>query len=164
MAAEAPPATEVAQTVVPAPPVTPDEPAAPPAPAPGGKAAGKDAKKPSGGKDAKKKPKREAASAAASDGPSVAAHPRAARQVQRAKAWGGLAGFALGGYLSLPTTTLADAGLRALIAGVVCYVAAWAAGVFVWRHLVVLEIKSREHQLLAAELAARQSSQGPPER
>lgn len=86
----------------------------------------------------------------ASGSPSVAAHPRAARSVARVKGWGGLAGFAIAGYLSLPTGTLADAGLRALVAGSVCYVVAWAGAVFVWRRLVVLEIKSREQQLLAA--------------
>ncbi len=57
----------------------------------------------------------------------------------------------LGGYLSLPTNTLAAAGLRALIAGVVCYVAAWAGAVFLWRRLVMLEIKGREQQLMAAQ-------------
>ena len=53
----------------------------------------------------------------------LAEHPRATRGVARAKAWGGLAGFLIGGYLSLPTQTLAGAGLRALAAGMVCYVA-----------------------------------------
>lgn len=86
----------------------------------------------------------------ASGAPSVAAHPRAARSVARAKGWGGLAGFLIAGYLSLPTGTLAGAALRALVAGSVCYVAAWAGAVFVWRRLVVLEIKNREQQLLAA--------------
>ena len=88
----------------------------------------------------------------------MAAHPRAARGVARAKGWGGLAGFLLGGYLSLPTNTIADAGLRALAAGVVCYVAAWAGAVFLWRRLVMLEIKGREQQLLAASQAARAPS------
>jgi predicted lipid-binding transport protein (Tim44 family) len=83
-------------------------------------------------------------------GPSVAAHPRASNQVSRAKGWGGLCGFLLGGYLSLPTNTLADAGVRALVAGVACYVVAWAAAVFVWRRLIVLEIKRREQELIAA--------------
>jgi hypothetical protein len=82
--------------------------------------------------------------------PSVAAHPRAARAVARAKGWGGLAGFVLGGYLSLPTNTLAGAGLRALVAGVVCYVAAWGGAVFLWRRLVMLELKGREQQLVTA--------------
>jgi len=101
-----------------------------------------------GGKGAK-------ASEADGDGPSVAAHPRAARSVARAKGWGGLAGFVLGGYLSLPTNTLVAAGLRALAAGVVCYVATWAGAVFLWRRLVMLEIKGREQQLAAAQAAAR---------
>ncbi len=86
------------------------------------------------------------------DGPSVAAHPRAARGVARAKGWGGLAGFVLGGYLSLPTNTLAAAGLRALLAGVVCYVAAWAGAVFLWRRLVMLEIKGASSSCAAARV------------
>ena len=87
--------------------------------------------------------------------PNIAAHPRAARSVARAKGWAGLAGFVLGGYLSLPTNTLAGAGVRALVAGVVCYVAAWGGAVFVWRRLVMLELRSREHQVAAAVQAAR---------
>jgi hypothetical protein len=105
-----------------------------------------------------KKPKKgakgaEDGGASASGAPNVAAHPRAARGVARAKSWGGLVGFVLGGYLSLPTNTLAAAGLRALLAGIACYVAVWAGAVFLWRRLVMLEIKSREQQLLAAAQA-----------
>ncbi len=122
-----------------------------------GDAKAKDAKK--GGKDdkaAKGKGKKGAKEAEPDgDGPSIAAHPRATRAVARAKSWGGLAGFVLGGYLSLPTNTLAGAGLRALIAGVVCYVVVWAGAVFLWRRLVMLEIKSREQQLAAAVQAAQ---------
>jgi hypothetical protein len=114
-------------------------------------------------KDKKGKGKeKKAAEPASADGPSVAAHPRAARAVATAKGWGGVIGFAAGGYLSLPTHTLADAGLRALIAGVVCYVAGWAGAVFVWRRLVVLEIKAREQHLLEmlkARSAGQQTSQ-----
>jgi hypothetical protein len=87
--------------------------------------------------------------------PSIAAHPRATRAVARAKSWGGLAGFVVAGYMALPTNTLAAAGLRALIAGVVCYVVTWAGAVFVWRRLVMLEIKGREQKLLAGMQAAR---------
>jgi hypothetical protein len=88
-------------------------------------------------------------------GPSVAAHPRAARAVARAKAWAGLVGFGLGAYFSLPTGTLAEALARALGAGVVSYVAVWAGAVFIWRRLVILELKGREQQLLAAAQARR---------
>jgi hypothetical protein len=123
----------------------------------------KSAAKESKGKDAKgkkgegKKGKGKGEKAATADGegsPSVAAHPRAARAVAQAKGWGGLAGFFIAGYLSLPTGTLAQAGLRALIAGSVCYVAAWAGAVFVWRRLVIVEIKGREQALLADAQAA----------
>jgi hypothetical protein len=96
--------------------------------------------------------------------PSVAAHPRAAHHVALAKGWGGLVGFVVCGYLSLPTNTFTETGLRALVGGVVCYMVAWAATVFVWRHLVVLEIKSREQELLSAaylEAAGVASSASP---
>jgi predicted lipid-binding transport protein (Tim44 family) len=103
-------------------------------------------------KDSKKDAKKAAKGAATdpSGGPSVAAHPRAARAVARAKGWGALVGFVLGGYLSLSTNTLAMAGLRALVAGLICYVAVWAGAVFIWRRLVMLEIKGRQQKLLSA--------------
>jgi hypothetical protein len=112
-------------------------------------AKGKEAK----GKKGKASGSKSEKGATDASGPSVAAHPRAARSVARAKSWGGLAGFMIAGYLSLPTSTLANAALRALVAGSVCYVAVWAGAVFVWRRLVVLEIKSREQQLLVAAQA-----------
>ncbi len=128
-------------------------------PAAGGKAKGakKSAKDSKGAKDSKASKGAEANA----DGPSVAAHPRAARAVARAKGWGGLAGFLIGGYMSLPTNTVADAMLRALLAGVVCYVTVWAGAVFLWRRLVMLEIKGREQQLIAAALAARAKRELP---
>jgi hypothetical protein len=114
----------------------------------------KDAKKDAKGKDKDAKKAKKGGGDADAGAPNIAAHPRATRGVARAKGWGGLVGFVLGGYLSLPTNTIAAAGLRALLAGVVCYVAAWAGAVFVWRRLVMLEIKGREQQLASAQLAA----------
>jgi|HubBroStandDraft_6_1064221.scaffolds.fasta_scaffold726224_1 hypothetical protein len=107
-------------------------------------------------KDSSSKPAPEA-----SGSPSVAAHPRAARAVAQAKGWGGLAGFFLAGYLSLPTGTLAEAALRALVAGSVCYVAAWGGAVFVWRRLVIIEMKGREQRLAAGAQVAPTSLEGP---
>ena len=125
-------------------------------------------KKPSkpkdGGKgDAKKKDakKAKASGTAAAGGPNVAAHPRAARSTALVKSWCGLIGFLLAGYSSLPTSTLVGVGLRALAAGVICYVAGWGAAVFVWRRLVVLEIKAREQQLVS-DLLARHAALGAP--
>jgi hypothetical protein len=84
----------------------------------------------------------------------VAGHPRAARAVERAKGWGALVGFGAGFYLSLPTHTLLAAGLRAIVAGAVLYVAAWAGSVFFWRRFVMVEIRAREQQLVASARAA----------
>ncbi len=78
----------------------------------------------------------------ASSGPSVAAHPRASYQVRRAKGWGGMAGFGIAAYLShkagVPTV---DLGMRAIIAGMVGYMLAWACAVTVWRQLVLAELR-----------------------
>ncbi len=93
----------------------------------------------------------------------LAEHPRAVRGIARAKAWGSLGGFLLGGYLSLPTQTLPGAGLRALAAGVVCYVAAWAAAVFLWRHLVVAELRGAQQEALAVEIAKLRGAGGAGE-
>jgi len=90
--------------------------------------------------------------------PSVANHPRAATQVARAKAWAGLAGFLLVGWLSLQAgVPTADLLLRALAAGVAAYVVAWACAVAVWRHLVNAELRAvrRARAEAAARLAAR---------
>ncbi len=121
---------------------------------------GKDAKaaKKSGKKGKGKKSGSEDAAGsedAVGSGLSLAAHPRAARRLAEAKAWGALGGFVLGGYLSLPTHTVLAAGLRALAAGVVCWVVVWAVAVFLWRRLVVAELRHAEHELLAARLAGR---------
>jgi hypothetical protein len=123
---------------------------------------GKAEKAAKGKKDAKGA---KVAAAAADGGPSLAGHPRAVRGVAHAKSWGALIGFLLGGYLALPTMTLAEAGARALMAGIVCYLAAWAGAVFVWRRLVVIELKGKEQELAAAHAAALARAQlpgGPP--
>jgi hypothetical protein len=92
------------------------------------------------GKKGKKKGK---GSGDASGAPSIAAHPRASYQVRRAKGWGGIIGFILAAYFSykagVPT---ADLGMRALIAGIVGYMLAWACAVTVWRHLVLAELRA----------------------
>jgi hypothetical protein len=146
--AEAPATAEASAAPVAAPPLEPQKPDKKAQAAKDGKS--KEGKKAKKGKDGAGDDERARLD---TPGPNVAAHPRARRAVARAKGWGGLVGFVLGGYLSLPTNTLATAGLRALIAGVVCYVAAWAGAVFIWRRLVILELKGREQQLLSAAQA-----------
>ena len=75
--------------------------------------------------------------------PSVAAHPRASYQVRRAKGWGGLIGFGAAAYLSYKAgVPMSDLGLRALVAGIVGYMLAWACAVTVWRQLVLAELRA----------------------
>jgi hypothetical protein len=89
--------------------------------------------------------------AAASDGPSVAGHPRATAQVRRAKGVGGIGGFALAALLGLKAGIPPDQiGERALAAGVAGYMLAWACAVAVWRHLVLAELRALADRALAA--------------
>jgi hypothetical protein len=94
--------------------------------------------------------------ASASDGPSVAGHPRAAAQVRRAKGLGGVGGFALAAMLGLQAGIPPDqVGERALGAGVAGYMLAWACAVAVWRHLVLAELRALADRALAAAEAHR---------
>ncbi|HEX8751902.1 MAG TPA: hypothetical protein VF731_00665 [Solirubrobacterales bacterium] len=67
-------------------------------------------------------------------------HPRASRQIELARGWGGLGAFAFVALLCLNAgLPLGTVGLRALIAGVIGYMAGWALAVLVWRYLAVAE-------------------------
>jgi hypothetical protein len=94
-------------------------------------------------KQDKKEKKGKKGKADASAGPSLATHPRASYQVRRAKGWGGVAGFGIAAYLSHKAgVPLVDLGLRAIIAGMVGYLLAWACAVTVWRQLVLAELRA----------------------
>jgi hypothetical protein len=85
---------------------------------------------------------------------SIAEHPRAAASVRRWKSWGGIAAFALalaaGLAGGLDTWTAVS---RALVGGVVGYLAVWAAALAVWRHLLHAEARA-----VMARVAARRAS------
>ena len=94
---------------------------------------------------------------------SVAAHPRAARAVRKAKGYGGLGGFVAGLVLSLRAgVPFPDSALRGIEAGFGGYVAFWFATVMVWRQLAVAEIEAaRRHLLGVAEREiARKAAKG----
>lgn len=91
--------------------------------------------------------------------PSIAEHPRAARHVRQARQAAGLIGFVVAGWTSMATSTLAETLLRALIAGIVCQVVVWAAAVALFRHLILAELKSREHALLQAAKARAEAQE-----
>jgi len=70
-------------------------------------------------------------------------HPRANRQIELARSLGGIGAFAFVGLLSLQTgLPLSSVGVRALLAGVVGYVAGWGLSVMVWRHLALAEVEA----------------------
>jgi protein-S-isoprenylcysteine O-methyltransferase Ste14 len=104
---------------------------------------------------ASKKDKKNAAPAPADDlRPRLSQHPRAQRQIREAKAWAGIIGFVLVGLLSLQSgQPVFDAGIRALIAGVGCYVAGWALAVTIWRHLARAEVDLARQRITAEQAA-----------
>jgi hypothetical protein len=90
----------------------------------------------------------------------VSAHPHAQRQIRRWKAFGGLAGFFLMAWLSWRSgTDFVHLGLRALLGGVVTYVAVWAAAVYVWRQIAVAEVRQRARILAERKFAAMDAQQ-----
>ncbi len=149
------------------PPAAPDDAGGPAAAGDSDKGdkSGKEAKSKKSGKEAKGKKGKGKKSDGddapdGSSGMSLAAHPRAAQRVSEAKSWGALGGFLAGGYLSLSSHTVLDAGVRALAAGAACYVIVWGAAVFVWRRLLVAELRNAEHELVAARLRKRLPAAG----
>jgi hypothetical protein len=95
----------------------------------------------------KKKPKKPAGPP--DKRPRLSAHPRAVRQINQAKAWGGMVGFALVGALSLQGgSTDVDALTRALLAGIAVYLAAWVLAVVVWRQIARAEVIAAERTWL----------------
>lgn len=67
-------------------------------------------------------------------------HPRASRQIELGRGGGGIGCFVFVGLLSLQANVgLPLATARALLAGIVGYVAGWGLSVMVWRHLVLAE-------------------------
>lgn len=97
--------------------------------------------------------------------PSIAEHPRAARHIRQARQAAGLVGFVVAAWTSMATSTLTETLLRALLAGIVCQLVVWAAAVALFRHLILAELKSREHALVQAAKAraeAHERAQASP--
>lgn len=117
---------------------------------------------------AKKPPKGKPAAKAKGKGkgkdgaePKVGAHPRAALQIRKAKGWGGLVAFLLVFVLSLQAgAPVFDALWRALLAGIVGLMVAWAAAVVAWRHLIGAEARAAQRAAIAAAEARQTEAAG----
>ncbi len=85
----------------------------------------------------------------------VAAHPRSATAVARAKGYGGLSGALLSIVLGLGAgLPLLDVMVRGLAGGIVGYISLWAIAVAVARQLVVAEVRARYAARVQAATAA----------
>jgi uncharacterized membrane protein YccC len=84
------------------------------------------------------------------DEPRISHYPKAQQQINNAKAWGGLVLFLLIGFVSmqqgLPAFTV---GVRALVAGMIGYIVAWAIALVVWRQVAINEVESLRKRMLA---------------
>lgn len=96
----------------------------------------------------------------AGDVVTVAAHPRAKASIRRTRARVAIGVFALVLVMSLNSgVTGQEAVMRAVVAGIVGNLAAWACALAVWRQIVVQEVRSveearRERARARAEAAA----------
>jgi uncharacterized membrane protein YccC len=85
----------------------------------------------------------------------LTAHPRAQRDIRRAKGWGGLAAFGVTLYVSHGSgVPMADAILRSIAVGLIGMLVCWAAAIAVWRQLAVAEIESARRRLIEAHRRA----------
>jgi hypothetical protein len=79
--------------------------------------------------------------------PKISEHPVAARQVARVRAWVALIGFVVAFWLSWRAgMPFPESGARAIVAGLVCRLLAWAAVVSVWRQLIPAQIEARRRE------------------
>lgn len=109
----------------------------------------------------------EAAGPGGTRGLSLADHPRATGQIRTVRAAVALAAFAFVLLLSLRATVPVESALtRALEAGVLGYVVAWAAMVMAWRQLAQAEIEAARRKIVAAllemEAAEREGGAATP--
>jgi hypothetical protein len=88
----------------------------------------------------------------------ISEHPKASRFVRQAREAAGLGGFLIGGWMSLSTHTLAATLLRAIVAGFACQIVVWAVAVLLCRHLIIAELRSREHALMQAAAAKMEAA------
>lgn len=95
------------------------------------------------------------------DGIRLSAHPKARRHIGMAKGWGGLVAFLIvlklsrGAALPWP-----DAFQRAVIGGIVGYLAAWAIAQAIWRQIALAELEQLRRRLIAmadAQAAEREA-------
>jgi small-conductance mechanosensitive channel len=91
---------------------------------------------------------------------SIGAHPRAKAGVRRARSRAALVVFVLvllfGHHAGL---TWFDATWRALVAGIAANVVAWRCALFVWRQLIIAELRQAEEVYAERRRKAREAAE-----
>lgn len=93
----------------------------------------------------------------------LADHPRAIGQIRTVRSWCALLAFlAVGLYSQHSGVTLESTLTRALEAGLIGYLVAWAGMVMIWRQLAQAEIETARRKIVAAmlELEAEAAREG----
>ena len=116
-------------------------------------------------KDAKKKGEAEEGAAPGLQSASIAAHPRAKASIRRVRARAGFGVFLLVlvfGHMA--GQTWFDATWRGLIAGLVANLIAWRCALFVWRHVLIAELRNAEEVYAERRRAAVEAARAaaPP--
>ena len=105
-----------------------------------------------------KSPEAAAADAQALPAASIAGHPRAKAGIRRARSRAAFVVFALvllfGHHAGL---TWFDATWRALAAGIAANVVAWRCALYVWRHLIIAELRQAEEVYAERRRKAREA-------
>jgi hypothetical protein len=87
-------------------------------------------------------------------GVSIANHPRARVSIRRARAHVALVAFGLVLFLGLRAGVPGpDAVIRALLAGVVGNLAAWAIGLVLWKHILIAEVQAAHSRRMERQRA-----------
>jgi hypothetical protein len=91
---------------------------------------------------------------------SIAAHPRAKLAIRRARSRAAFVVFLLVLVLGHKAgLSWFDATWRALVAGLAANVIAWRCAIFVWRHLIVAELRRAEEVYAERRRAAREAAE-----
>jgi hypothetical protein len=91
---------------------------------------------------------------------SIAGHPRAKTGIRRARSRAAFIVFLLVLLLGHKAgLSWFDATWRALVAGLAANVIAWRCAIFVWRHLIVAELRQAEETYAERRRAAREAAE-----
>lgn len=92
--------------------------------------------------------------AAAGSGIRIADHPRARASISRAKAWGGVIGFAVSAWFSHQAgTPFVEATIRSIAIGAAAALAVWGMALAAWKQIIFAELAARRREAVETQNA-----------